>query len=177
MMRWLPYPVVSLGLCVLWLLLNQTVDPANLLFGALLGIAVPLLTRRLQPFGYPRMRKPLVFVRLMGMASVEVVRSCFNVCRIILFRDYRTVKAQFMRIPLDLHDPYGLAMLSCLINMTPGTVWVEILPEGHELSLHVFDLHDAQWWIDTIKTRYERPLIEIFESGATQPEDKDGNPA
>lgn len=172
MTPWLPWPVVSLLLCALWLLLNQAIDPANLLFGALLGIAVPLLTRRLQPLGYPRLRKPLVFLRLIGMASIEVVRSCLNVCQIILFRDYKTVRAEFMRIPLRLRDPYGLAMLSCLINMTPGTVWVELLPDTHELSLHVFDLHDQQWWIDTIKDRYERPLIEIFES-----ESNDANPA
>ena len=172
MRSWLPYPVLSLLLCALWLLLNQAIDPANLLFGVLLGIAVPLLTWRLQPLGYPRLRKPLVFMRLIGMASVEVVRSCFNVCRIILFRDHSTVRAEFMRVPLSLRDPYGLAMLSCLINMTPGTVWVEILPETHELSLHVFDLHDQQWWIDTIKDRYERPLIDIFES-----EKSDANPA
>jgi multicomponent K+:H+ antiporter subunit E len=57
--------------------------------------------------------------------------------------------------------------------MTPGTVWVEILPERHELSLHVFDLHDQQWWIDTIRERYERPLIAIFESE----EKNDANPA
>ncbi|MBL4953526.1 Na+/H+ antiporter subunit E, partial [Neobacillus sp. YIM B02564] len=59
--------------------------------------------------------------------------------------------------------PFGLALLSCLINSTPGTVWVEILPESHQLALHVLDLHDEQWWIDTIKSRYEQPLIEIFE--------------
>jgi multicomponent K+:H+ antiporter subunit E len=28
----------------------------------------------------------------------------------------------------------------------------------------VFDLHDQQWWIDTIKGSYEAPLIQIFES-------------
>lgn len=172
MKRWLPYPFVSLTLCVLWLLLNQTADVGSILLGAALGIVVPLLVRNLQPLGYPRLRAPLTFVRLMGMAGVEVVRSCFNVCRIILFADYRQVNSQFIRIPLTITDPYGLAMLSCLINMTPGTVWVEILEERYELSLHVFDLHDEQWWIDTIKTRYEQPLIEIFETEAAR-----GDPA
>lgn len=172
MTRWLPFPVVSLALCALWLLLNQALDPANLLFGAALGIAVPLATRRLQPLGYPRLRRPLAFARLLAMAAVEIVRSCFAVCRIILFRDYATVNSQFIRVPLAMRDPYGLAMLSCLINMTPGTVWVEILPERHELALHVFDLHDAAWWTETIRTRYERPLMDIFET-----ENRDGNPA
>jgi len=163
MMPWLPHPIVSLMLCVLWLMLNQSLEPAHILLGAVLGIAVPLLIRRLMPFGYPRMRAPVALVRLLSMASVEIVRSCFNVSKIILFADYRNVNSQFIRIPLTIRAPYGLAMLSCLINMTPGTVWVEILP-GRQLSLHVFDLHDEQWWIDTIKHKYEQPLIEIFES-------------
>lgn len=164
MKRWLPYPFVSLALCALWLLLNQAFDAATLLLGALLGVALPLLVRRLQPLGYPRLRAPLTLLRLLGIASIEIVRSCFNVSRIILFPHNNAINAQFIRIPLSLHNPYGLAVLSCLINMTPGTVWVEILPERYELSLHVFDLHDEQWWIDTIKTRYEHPLIVIFET-------------
>lgn len=163
MSRLLPYPWMSAALFALWLLLNQSLEPAHLLLGACLGIAVPILTRNLQPLGYPRLAKPVAFVRLIGMALVEIVRSCFNVSRIILFAKADKVNSQFIKIPLDMRDPYGLAMLSCLINTTPGTVWVEILEETHELVLHVFDLHDAQWWIDTIKKRYEKPLIEIFE--------------
>jgi multicomponent K+:H+ antiporter subunit E len=171
MRAYLPFPLVSLALCALWLLLNQALDPANLLFGAALGIAVPLLSRRLQPAGYPRLRAPLTCARLLLMASIEIVRSCYNVSRIILFGNYPAINSQFIRVPLTLRDPYGLAVLSCLINMTPGTVWVELLP-GHELALHVFDLHDTQWWIDTIQRRYEQPLIAIFET-----ENDHGNPA
>ena len=172
MKRFLPHPVVSLALCALWLLLNQAVDAGSILLGVLLGVALPLLLRRLQPLGYPRLHAPFTLLRLLGMASVEVVRSCFSVCRIILFADYAAVKSEFILVPLTIRDPYGLAVLSCLINITPGTVWVEILPERYELVLHVFDLHDAQWWIDTIQTRYERPLIDIFE-----PEKAHGDPA
>ena len=172
MKRYFPHPIVSLALCALWLLLNQAIDPGSILLGAVLGIALPVLLRRLQPLGYPRLHAPVTLIRLLGMASVEIVRSCFSVCRIILFADYAAVKSEFITVPLTIRDPYGLAVLSCLINMTPGTVWVEILPERYELVLHVFDLHDAQWWIDTIQTRYERPLIDIFE-----PEKAHGDPA
>src|SRR5690606_27818865 len=104
-----------------------------------------------------------LFRSLLAGALVEIIRSCFNVSRIILFRA-KGLKSQFIRVPLDLQNPHGLALLSCLINSTPGTIWVEILAD-HELALHVFDLHDEQWWIDTIKTQYEQPLIEIFEGG------------
>jgi multicomponent K+:H+ antiporter subunit E len=163
MKRWLPSPFLSATLLLLWLLLHG-VDPPTLLLGALLAIGLPLLTRPFfHPIGFPRIGKPVLLLRLLATAGVEIVRSCFNVCRIILFIKAEKLHSEFIRIPLDLKNPYGLALLSCLINMTPGTVWVEILPEKYELVLHVFDLHDEQWWHDTIKTHYEKPLIDIFE--------------
>ena len=165
MRRWLPRPFTSACLFGVWLLFNQTLHPAHLLLAAFLAVAIPLLTTALQPLGDPVLRKPVVLVRLLSMALVEIVRSCFNVGRIILLVRSDGIRSQFIRIPLDLQNPYGLAVLSCLINSTPGTVWVEILPGSHVLALHVFDLHDEAWWIDTIKTRYEKPLIEIFETG------------
>lgn len=166
MKRWMPSPLMSGLLLLTWLLLNQSVAPGQLLLGGLLAIGLPLLAQPLQPFGYPRLNRPVVLFRLLAMALVEIVRSCFNVSRIILFANSKGLNSQFIRVPLDLRDPYGLALLSCLINSTPGTVWVELLSDTNELVLHVFDLHDAQWWIDTIKTRYEGPLIEIFEGKA-----------
>lgn len=159
--RWLPSPLLSLALLLLWLMLNQTLAPAHLLLGCALAIAAPLLTAPLRPFK-AHLGKPAAVLRLFSLALLEVIRSCFNVSRIILFRKADNLNSQFIKVPLDLHDPTGLAVLSCLINCTPGTVWVEILQDTHELSLHVFDLHDENWWIDTIKQRYESPLMAIF---------------
>lgn len=165
MRRWLPLPLMSLVLLAIWLLLNQTLAPAHLLLGGLLAIVVPLWARRLLPMAPVRIYKPLVLGRLLSMALVEIIRSCLNVSRIILFTRPEGINSQFIRIPLDLKNPYGLALLSCLINSTPGTVWAELLPGSNDLALHVFDLHDEAWWVETIKTRYEQPLIEIFEQG------------
>ncbi|MFJ7567338.1 Na+/H+ antiporter subunit E [Herminiimonas sp. NPDC097707] len=163
MKRWLPSPMMSFVLLLFWLLLNESLEPAQILLGAVLAVVVPLLTRPLQPLAYPRLAKPYLLLRLLGMALIEIIRSCFNVSWLILSSRRDKLNSQFIRIPLDIRNPYGLALLSCLINSTPGTVWVEILPDNYELSLHVFDLHDEQWWINTIKTRYEKPLIEIFK--------------
>lgn len=163
MKRILPSPWLSLALYLTWLLLNQSLEAAHLLFGGMLAIVAPLLARPLQPHGYARIHRPLALLRLLGRASIEALRSCFNVSRIILFARPEGLNSQFIRIPLDMRSPHGLALLCGIINMTPGTVWVEVLPDPHELVLHVFDLHDAGWWIDTIKTHYELPLMAIFE--------------
>lgn len=161
MSRWLPAPRVSLLLWVMWLLLNQSIAPADMLLGALLALAIPIWLRPLLPTDVV-VRKPWVIFRLIAGVLTEIVRSCYNVSRIILFTKSDRLNTRFMTIPLDLRSPYGLAVLSCIINTTPGTVWVELLPDSHDLALHVFDLQDEQWWVDTIKTRYEQPLREIF---------------
>ncbi len=170
MKRWLPSPLLSASLLLTWLLLNQSVAPGHLLLGGALAVVAPLLARPLQPHGHARLGRPFALFRLLWLSAIEIVRSCFNVSGIILLRRSEQVNSQFIRVPLELRSPHGLALLSCLINSTPGTVWVEILPERHELLLHVFDLHDEQWWVDTIKTRYEQPIIEVFETHRPQPE-------
>lgn len=165
MKRWLPSPLMSAILLATWLLINQSLAPGQILLGLALAIGLPLLGLPLQPLGYPRVLRPVMLFRLLSWALVEIIRSAFNVSRIILFGARGKLNSQFIHIPLDLRSPFGLALLSCLINSTPGTVWVELLDDNAVLVLHVFDLHDEQWWIDTIKQRYERPLIEIFEGG------------
>jgi multicomponent K+:H+ antiporter subunit E len=101
----------------------------------------------------------LLFVHVL----IDIVRSCINVSLIILGpREWRQ-RSGFMSIPLDLRDPHGLAVLSAIINSTPGTVWAEISEDRLLLMIHVLDLHDEQWWTNTIKTRYETPLRAIFE--------------
>lgn len=162
MKRWLPSPRLSAALLAMWLLLNMSVAPGQILLGIVLAIAAPILTHSLRPLG-AQVKRPRIIAQLFFYSLKEIIRSAFNVSRIILFTHPEKLNSQFIRIPLDLRDPHGLAVLSCIINSTPGTVWVEILPDSHDLALHVFDLHEAQWWIDMIKTRYERPLIEIFE--------------
>jgi multicomponent K+:H+ antiporter subunit E len=166
MMRWLPAPRLSAALLVIWLLVNQSIEPGTLILGAILAIVIPNWFRAILPVDVT-IRRPVVIVRLIVGSMIEIIRSCFNVSLLILFTRRDRLNSQFITVPLDLRSPSGLAVLSGIINTTPGTVWVELLPDTYDLALHVFDLHDEQWWIDTIKTRYEKPLIEIFEGVKT----------
>jgi multicomponent K+:H+ antiporter subunit E len=163
MKRWLRSPRLSVALLIIWLLLNQSVGLADILVGLILAIVIPHWFRSVLPANV-RVRRPLVVFRLIISSLIEIIRSGINVSMLILFTRRDRLNSQFITIPLELRSPYGLAVLSCIINSTPGTVWVEILPNSHDLALHVFDLHDEQWWIDTIKTQYEQHLIEIFDA-------------
>ena len=165
MKKLFPRPGMSVVLLCIWLMLNQSLDPTYLLTGALIAWWIPLWVQLLLPQKL-RIHNPWMLVRLLSWALIEIIRSNIGVSRIILFRRSKGIHSEFIHIPLDMRNPHGHALLSCLINCTPGTVWVELTPDNRQLLLHVFDLHDEAWWVDTIKTRYEQPLMAIFE-GAT----------
>ena len=160
--RCLPSPPLSLALFVVWLLLNQSLEASTLLMAALLALVVPLLTRSLRP-ATVRMRRPGVALRLTGRAILDMVISALAIARILLSRK-AVMNPQFVCIPLDLRDPNALAVLAMICCLTPGTAWGELSFDRSALLLHLYDLEDEQAFIQLIKQRYERPLIEIFES-------------
>ena len=162
MKRLLPSPLLSLFLFCLWLIMNQTLAPGHLLLAGALALLVPALTAGTRPLR-PRIRRPWLLVRLAAVVLVDVLASCVRVAAIILGGPERRQHSGFMDIPLELHDPHGLAVLAAIVNSTPGTVWAELSEDRSLLTLHVLDLRDEQAWIDTIKTRYEQPLMAIFQ--------------
>lgn len=161
--RWLPSPPLSAALFVVWLLLNQSLDTGTLLLAAVLALAVPLLTRSLRPAAV-RVRRPGVALRLAGHALFDMVHSALSVGRLLMTRRQRNIRPQFVHVPLDLRDPNALAVLAMICCLTPGTAWGELSFDRSSLLIHVFDLEDEQAFVTMIKTRYERPLMEIFES-------------
>jgi multicomponent K+:H+ antiporter subunit E len=62
-----------------------------------------------------------------------------------------------------LVDNFGLPAVVLLKSATPGTVWANFDSADAILTIHVLDLVDEDHWIATIKGRYERLLLEIFE--------------
>ena len=94
----------------------------------------------------------------------DIVRSNVAVARIVLgLVGSREVRSGFVQIPLDLRDRTALAVLAAIVTSTPGTVWAGLSPDRATLTLHVLDLEDEGQWIQTIKQRYERRLMGIFE--------------
>src|SRR5690606_22105999 len=94
----------------------------------------------------------------------DIVRSNIAVARIVLgLVGGRQIHSGFVDIPLDMRDPHALSVLAGIVTSTPGTVWVHLAPDGSYVTLHVLDLRDENEWINWIKLRYERLLMDIFE--------------
>jgi len=162
MKRLFPAPLLSLSLFALWLLLNLSVSPGNIILAVLLGILAPLLMAPLRPV-HARIRNPGAIVRLILRVGIDVVVSNLQVFRSVWRAGRRPPRSAFVHIPLDLRDTHGLAALSMITTVIPGTVWSELALDRSVLLLHVFDLDDEAHFIEHFKSTYERPLMEIFE--------------
>ncbi|SKA89190.1 multisubunit potassium/proton antiporter, PhaE subunit [Pseudomonas extremaustralis] len=162
MKRLFPAPWLSLALWVLWLVLNLSASPGNLLLGALMGFLAPLLMAPLRPLPI-RIRHPGVVIRLFFLVGRDVIVSNLQVAWGVLVCGSRPPRSRFIKIPLDLRDANGLAALSMITTVVPGTIWSELALDRSILLLHVFDLDDEARFIEHFKTTYERPLMEIFE--------------
>lgn len=162
MTRLLPFPVVSAGLLATWLLLNQSLSLGQVVLGGAVSVAGGWAFAALEP-PKARVRRLGAILRLSLLVLADIVRSNVAVGRIILGCGRPGRRSGFVDIPLDLRDPHGLAVLACIITSTPGTLWVSFDAAKGTLMIHVFDLVDESEWVQTIKGRYERPLLEIFE--------------
>ncbi|MDR1996348.1 Na+/H+ antiporter subunit E [Azonexus sp.] len=162
MMRTGKPPLLEILLLIMWLVVNQSLELHHWLLGLLFALPIGRLVRTLRPRTAHVRRLDLALI-LCWHVFCDVVRSNFAVGRIILGTVRQQPKVGFLDIPLEIRDPHGLAALSIIITATPGTVFADHDPDSNVLTLHVLDLQDEATWLHTIKHRYERPLMEIFE--------------
>lgn len=160
MKRWLPAPLLSVTVFVVWLLLVATVAPAHLLLAAVLAVLLPLVAQRLRE-DTAQARRPGVAARLVVVVLWDIVLSNIEVARRILGRESR-MRPAFVWIPLDITNRHGISALAGIITMTPGTVSSELSPDQRHLLVHFLHLEDAEAAIAHIKSRYEAPLREVF---------------
>jgi len=160
--RLVPAPLLSTALLVLWLALAREANLGQVLLGLALALVVPVVTAKLRPPPV-RVRRPLTIVRFILRVGRDVLMSNFAVAWGVVAWPWRTPRARFVIIPLELRDPYGLAALAMVTTVVPGTVWSELALDRSAVMLHVWDVDDEAAFVARYKARYEKPLQEIFE--------------
>lgn len=156
----LPSPLLSLLLFAVWLLLNQSLSAGHLVLAALFALTVPIITTRLRGERVP-LRAPATALRLFGVFLWDVLASNLAVLRQSLGPE-SSLRPRFVWVPLDIEDRHGIAILSSMITLTPGTLSADLSDDRRHLLVHALHAEDEQELVATIKSRYERPLMEIF---------------
>ncbi|WP_339805712.1 Na+/H+ antiporter subunit E [uncultured Marinobacter sp.] len=157
---WIPRPLFSVFLTVLWLLMLNSVAPGHILLGLALGIAIPFMTRDFWP-EQARVSRPLPLLKYFLVLLLDILWSNLIVASRILGPGSR-LSPGFFTFPLELDDDFAITILASTISLTPGTVSTHYNAEKRTLLIHALHLEDEAAAIAGIKQRYERPLREIF---------------
>lgn len=161
MKKILPHPGLTLLLIVTWLMLVNEFKWGSLVFGALLGIILPLLTAPYWP-DRPLVRNWWAVAEYVLIVLHDIVKSNVIVAMIVLFRRRDSLRSRWVTIPLDLTSPEAITVLAGTITMTPGTLTADISADGRVLLIHCLDAPDPDAVRDDIKARYESRLKRIF---------------
>lgn len=157
----IPYPLLSLSLLVMWLLLND-VTLGHLVLGSVVAIFGGWAMASLRP-DKPKLKKWYLVPRLFWRVLTDVIRSNAAVAFLILRGKRQKYTAGFITLPLEIEHPTALAVMAVILTSTPGSAWLAYDARRKTVLIHVLDLIDEKEWVETIKDRYESLLLEIIE--------------
>jgi len=158
--RLFPSVPLSATVFVFWLLLSDSYGPSAWVMGAVLGTLLPLFAARLDR-EFARIGSLRSVPRLACVLAWDIVRSNITVALRVLGPEAR-IHPGFIWVPLDIANIHGIAALTSMLTLTPGTVSAALSDDRRFLLVHVLHLDDPEALIRDIKSRYETPLMEIF---------------
>jgi multicomponent K+:H+ antiporter subunit E len=158
---WLPTPLLSILLLVVWLLLVRSIAFGHILLGGVLAVVIPLATYRFWDL-QPGVGKPWRLLRFLVTVLGDIIIANIEVAWLIV-NPWRRLRPHFVEYPLMLQKPFTVTLLANTISLTPGTVSANLRMDGKSLLIHALDVDDDEALIAHIRERYERPLKEIYE--------------
>jgi multicomponent K+:H+ antiporter subunit E len=162
LINWLlPHPFLTLILTAVWVLLQNQISAGMVVFGLILGIIIPIITAAWWP-DRPSGFRLFKMIPYSLMVLWDIMVANVQVAWIVLTKPNARLKPAWIVVPLDLKEPEAITVLAGTITLTPGTVSADLSDEGHSLLVHVLHTEDPEAAVESIKTRYEARLKEIF---------------
>jgi len=151
---------LSVSVVAFWMLMTDSFSVGQLLLGLLLGWIVPRFAARLDR-EYARIGSLRPVPRMLAIVAWDILKSNVIVALQVLGPE-KNIHPGFVWVPLDIQNIHGIAALTSMITLTPGTVSAALTDDRRYLLVHMLDMSSAEAAIAEIKSRYEKPLMEIF---------------
>lgn len=132
------YAGLSLTLFLLWLLLTASLDPYELLLGAVVSIIAAIATPRLDIFyGFKfTFYTPVALLRYLLHFFIALAKSNIDLARRLLSPSL-PLNPEVVEVETRLESRLGKLLLANSITLTPGTLTVDIM--GDRLLVHWID--------------------------------------
>jgi multicomponent Na+:H+ antiporter subunit E len=151
----------SILLALVWSALQGGVTLANLLVGYAIGYVILALLARGGVMPSTLAAKTVHGAELALFFVWELVLANVRVA-IDVLRPRTTIQPAVVAIPLDVTSDGEILLLSMLINITPGSVTIDLSDDRRTLYVHVMHVISAEATRREIKEGFERRVRLLF---------------
>ena len=152
----------SILMALAWAALQGEVTTENLLVGGALGYAVLVLLERGGVLSAAFQNRVARALGLAGFFIWELMVANVRVARDVL-SPRTTIRPAVVAIPLDITSDAEILLLSALINITPGSVTIDLSEDRRTLFVHVMHMSSPEASRLEIKTGFEQRVKRLFE--------------
>ena len=152
----------SILLALAWAALHGDITLANLLVGYVVGYVILALLARGGVMPSTLVSRTAHAIELAGFFVWELMLANVRVA-IDVIRPRTTIRPAVVAIPLDVTSDGEILLLSMLINITPGSVTIDLSDDRRTLYVHVMHMTSAEATRHEIKEGFERRVKRLFE--------------
>ena len=144
----------------MWAAVVGSVDEVHLATGFIVGYLALWVARPvLGPTRY--FGKLFEAFRFSVFFAYELILSNLRVAWDVLTpRTYR--KPGVVAIPLDANSDFEITLLANLVTLTPGSLSLDVSPDGKKLYVHAMFVEDPDQLRADIKQGFERRVLELL---------------
>lgn len=153
--------LLNIFIAFLWMLL---IDEDELRFptffaGYLVGIGIIFIMHRF--FGTRfYLRRMFAAIKLLFIFISELTQSSILVLKQILSPRLK-IRPGIFRYETVLRSDLEITMISLLLTLTPGSVVMEVMPEGNVLYVHAMDVENERGAILSQLKNFEKAIMEV----------------
>jgi multicomponent Na+:H+ antiporter subunit E len=151
----------SILLALAWAALQGEVTLANLIVGYVVGYAILALLAKGGVMPSTLGSRTLHALALAAFFAWELLVANFRVAADVLRGD--RMRPAVVGIPLEITSDGEILLLSMLINITPGSVTIDLSDDRRTLYVHVMHMESADATRREIKDGFERRVKSLFE--------------
>lgn len=153
--------LANILLALAWTALQGSLSLTNLVVGYGLGYLVLQLLSRGGVLPRRYMGKVGTFIGLFAFLIYELVLANIKLA-IDVVRPRSTVRPGVIRLPLDVTSDAEILLLAALINLTPGSVALDVSEDRRTMYVHVLHMETPDKSREEIKHGFERRVLKLF---------------
>jgi multicomponent Na+:H+ antiporter subunit E len=156
----MPFQILlNLVIAFVWMFLNDHWGPVSLFMGYVIGLGLIYFLRRFLSTEF-YLRRVFAIISLLLLFIKELILSSISVLKQILSPKL-DIRPGIFAFPTELKSDWEITLLANLITLTPGTLTLEVSPDGKTLYIHAMDIPHTDEVILQIRNSFEKAIMEV----------------